>query len=150
MVASYSNRMNWNDDDKNRHPGLSVPVSKRMFFAKWWYFLLTRKSDLSMPKLIEGSFYSLSFNTIFTQIFHHENTLFFLFLLKKYRLWVLVRTASAKKYQSFLSDNFLFLEVKFSIYLNRHVFVKEHIYSLPFHSKTSTIRTSIFYNMMEC
>ena len=27
------------------------------------------------------------------------------------------------KYQSFLSENFQFLEVKFSIYLNRHVFV---------------------------
>ena len=28
-----------------------------------------------------------------------------------------------EKYQSFLSENFRFLEVKFSIYLNRHVFV---------------------------
>ena len=28
-----------------------------------------------------------------------------------------------KKYQSFLSKNFQFLEVKYSIYLNRHVFV---------------------------
>ena len=28
-----------------------------------------------------------------------------------------------EKYQSFLSENFQFLEVKFSIYLNRHVFV---------------------------
>ena len=28
-----------------------------------------------------------------------------------------------KKYQRFLSENFPFLEVKFSIYLNRHVFV---------------------------
>ena len=27
------------------------------------------------------------------------------------------------KYQSFLSENFQFLEVKFSIYLNRRVFV---------------------------
>ena len=26
-------------------------------------------------------------------------------------------------YQSFLSENFLFLEMTFSIYLNRHVFV---------------------------
>ena len=30
-----------------------------------------------------------------------------------------------KKYQSFLSKNFQSLEVKFSIYLNRHVFVME-------------------------
>ena len=28
-----------------------------------------------------------------------------------------------KKYQSFLSENFQFLEMKFSIYLNRRVFV---------------------------
>ena len=28
-----------------------------------------------------------------------------------------------ENYQSFLSENFQFLEVKFSIYLNRHVFV---------------------------
>ena len=28
-----------------------------------------------------------------------------------------------EKYQSFLSENFQFLEVKFSVYLNRHVFV---------------------------
>ena len=28
-----------------------------------------------------------------------------------------------EKYQNFLSENFQFLEVKLSIYLNRHVFV---------------------------
>ena len=28
-----------------------------------------------------------------------------------------------EKYQSFLSENFLFLEAKFSIYLNMHVFI---------------------------
>ena len=28
-----------------------------------------------------------------------------------------------EKYQSFLSENFQFLEVKFSVYLNRRVFV---------------------------
>ena len=28
-----------------------------------------------------------------------------------------------KKYQNFLSENFHFLVVKFSVYLNRHVFV---------------------------
>ena len=33
-----------------------------------------------------------------------------------------------KKYQSFLSEIFQFLEVKFSLYLNRHVFVMvEHL-----------------------
>ena len=30
-----------------------------------------------------------------------------------------------EKYQSFLSENFQFLEVKFSIYLNRCVFIME-------------------------
>ena len=29
----------------------------------------------------------------------------------------------SERYQSFLSENFQFLEVKFSIYLNRHVFI---------------------------
>ena len=41
-------------------------------------------------------------------------------------MWALVRTASPQKYekyQSFLSENFQFLEGKFSIYLNRRVFV---------------------------
>ena len=58
----------------------------------------------------------------------------FLISAQKHRLWVLVRTASASihnlcfeqkygKYQSFLPENFRFLEVKFSIYLNRRVFV---------------------------
>ena len=58
---------------------------------------------------------------------------------QKQRLWVLVRTACEavltsthnlyfeqkyEKYQSFfLSENFPFLEVKFSIYLNRRVFI---------------------------
>ena len=57
----------------------------------------------------------------------------FLFLLKN-RLWVLdeaVLTSTHNlcfeqkygKYQNFLSENFPFLVVKFSIYLNRRVFV---------------------------
>ena len=35
-----------------------------------------------------------------------------------------------KKYQSFLSKNFQFLEVTFSIYLNRHVFVMDMLCSV--------------------
>ena len=53
---------------------------------------------------------------------------------QKHRLWVLVRTVSAstnnlcfeqkyEKYQFFFSENSQFLEVKFSIYLNRRVFI---------------------------
>ena len=33
-----------------------------------------------------------------------------------------------KKYQNFLYENFHFLEVKFSIYLNRHVFVMTRLF----------------------
>ena len=63
----------------------------------------------------------------------------FLISAPTHRLWVLVRTASPRrfkrvptiyvfeqkyeKYQNFLSENFQFLEVKLSIYLNRRVFV---------------------------
>ena len=71
---------------------------------------------------------------------------YFSYFCSKHRLWVLVRTASTRrrldeavltgthnlcfeqkheKYQGFLSENFHFLVVKFSVYLNRHVFVME-------------------------
>ena len=49
---------------------------------------------------------------------------------------VLVRTVSPQsvsakyaKYPNFLSENFQFLVVKFSVYLNRHVFVMDSNYS---------------------
>ena len=42
----------------------------------------------------------------------------FLILLKN-RLWVLLKYM----YQNFLSENFPYLVVKFSLYLNRYVFV---------------------------
>ena len=41
-----------------------------------------------------------------------------------------------KKYQSFLSENFQFLEVKFSIYLNRRVFVMSLTGNFIGYSKT--------------
>ena len=62
----------------------------------------------------------------------------FLISAQKLRLWVLVRTASSRRYfeyhnlyfdqkyeniSEFLSENFQFLVVKFSVYLIRHVFV---------------------------
>ena len=58
----------------------------------------------------------------------------FLISAQKHRLWVLVRTASARthnlffeqkyeKYQRFLFKNFRFSELKFSLYLNNRVFV---------------------------
>ena len=55
----------------------------------------------------------------------------FLIFARKHRLWVLVRTASPQKsenYRSFLSENFQFLEVKFSLHLNRRVFVMYSYY----------------------
>ena len=66
-----------------------------------------------------------------------EVNIIFLISAQKYRLWVLVRTAEAvlmsthnlcfeqkyEKYQNFLSEIFHFLVVKFSLYLNRDVFV---------------------------
>ena len=42
-----------------------------------------------------------------------------------------------KKYQSSLSENFQFLEVTFSIYLTRYVFVMERTYTYTSSSKCS-------------
>ena len=68
----------------------------------------------------------------------------FLISAQKHRLWVLIRTASPRRLQRvptiyvlsrnkknirvFLSENFQFLDVKFSIYLNRRVFVMNSAY----------------------
>ena len=60
----------------------------------------------------------------------------FLIFAQKYRLWyslepprrvptIYFLSRNMKKYQSFLSENFQFLEVIFSIYLNRPVFVMQ-------------------------
>ena len=62
---------------------------------------------------------------------------FIFFLLKNHRLWVLIRTASPRPIIYVLSRNmknirifylkiFLFVVVKFSIFLNRRVFEKIH------------------------
>ena len=64
---------------------------------------------------------------------------YFSYLAKKHRLWALVKNnlgeavltgihnlcfeQKYEKYQFFLSENFPFLVVKFSIYLNRCIFV---------------------------
>ena len=69
----------------------------------------------------------------------------FLISAQKHRLWVLVRTASneyhkpcfqkkkkkKKKYQKFLYENFHFLVVKCSIYLNRRVLTMAYIHVVP-------------------
>ena len=74
-----------------------------------------------------------------------EYTLFFLFLLKNidcgYSLEPPRRGGSNEypqsmffsrneKYKNFLSENFHFLVIKFSVYLNRHVFVMLHLLTL--------------------
>ena len=62
----------------------------------------------------------------------------------KHRLLVLIRTASLcfeqkyEKYRSFLSENFQFLEVKFSIYLNRRVFVMTTLWAYSADDKWMT------------
>ena len=63
---------------------------------------------------------------------------YFSYFCSKRILWVLVRTASMsthnlcfeqkyEKYQIFFSENFHFLVVKFSVYLNRHVFIMDSL-----------------------
>ena len=58
----------------------------------------------------------------------------FSYFCSKHRLWVLIEAALTsthnlcfeqkyEKYQNFLSENFHFLVVKFSVYLNRRVFI---------------------------
>ena len=90
-------------------------------------------------------------------------TFFFLIFAWKDRLWVLLRTTllrqfqrvptiyvlsrNSKTYQNFLFENFQFLEVKFSVYLNRRVFIRYSLqvprgcasneyYNLCFHGET--------------
>ena len=70
-------------------------------------------------------------------------TLFFLFLLKKIdcgysSTYNLCFDQKYEKYQIFLSENFQFLEVKFSIYLNRRVFVMNE--------QNNPIRSNVFRN----
>ena len=69
----------------------------------------------------------------------------FLIPAQKQRLWVLVRTAVLtsthnlcfeQKYQSLLSEKFQFLVVKFSVYLNRRVFVMYCVIYEPQRQKT--------------
>ena len=50
--------------------------------------------------------------------------IFFIFLLKNVDCgYSLEPPKGMKKYQNFLSENFQFLVVNFSVYFNRHVFV---------------------------
>ena len=55
-------------------------------------------------------------------------TLFFLFLLKNIDCGNLCFEQKCEEYQIFLSEHFQFLVVKFSVYLNRHVFVMQTLF----------------------
>ena len=63
-----------------------------------------------------------------SKCFLHDNSsriaLYIIFHIstQKHRLWVFVLSRNVKNIK-FLSENFQFLEVKFSIYLNRRVFM---------------------------
>ena len=76
----------------------------------------------------------------------------FLISAQKHRLWLLVRTASPiyvlsrkmKNIRAFYLKRIRFCEVKFSVYLNRSVFVKGvFILSAKHHSKTHVIINTV-------
>ena len=58
---------------------------------------------------------------LYSKLRFTEVYIIFLISAQKYILWVLIRTISPRQF--FLSETFQFLEVKFSIYLKRFVFV---------------------------
>ena len=109
-------------------------VIKWIFYGKLHAWLLTQlcfplitKTRLYNFDPLKPQFYIVKLG--FTGVY-----IIFLILLKKHRLWILVRTVLTSthnlcfeqecgKYQNFLSENFPFWVVKFSIYLNRYVFV---------------------------
>ena len=101
--------------------------STRFRYCWKWYSCITKTCLYSFDPL-KPHFYTVKLG--FTGVYIN-----FLISAQKHRLWVLVRTASAqsmfwaeiwKNIRIFSSENFSFLVVKFSIYLNRRVFVMWH------------------------
>ena len=98
------------------------PQIKAFLHALYWYavFQVIKKTRLCNCDPLKPHLYKVKLG--FTGI-----CIIFLILLKKHRLWVLVRTASPRRDMKnigfFYRKIFLFLVVKFSIYLNRLVFV---------------------------
>ena len=115
-------------------------VAALLFVCRWSRIWASawkkKKKKKNITKTCLYNFYPLKphFNIVklgFTGVFY-------LISAPKHRLWVLVRTASPavltsthnlcfeqkyEKYQNFSSENFHFLVIKFSVYLNRHVLV---------------------------
>ena len=119
---------------KQCRPRWDAAFSPSTLFATYWVFFYITKTCLCNFDPLKPHFYIVKLG--FTGVY-----IIFLISTQKLRLWVLVRTASPrrfyrvptihvlsrymKKYQSFLPENFQFLEVKFSVYLNRRVFVMD-------------------------
>ena len=102
-----------------------------------------------MCSMTSGLFVCLSYNITKTYLYNFDPLkphfyivklgftgvyIIFLISARKHRLWVLVEAVLTstnnlcfeqkyEKYQNFSADNFHFLVVKFSVYLNRRVFV---------------------------
>ena len=101
---------------------------KNQFFVTYMYLIIMKTCLYNFDPL-KPLFYIVKLG--FTGVY-----IIFLISAQKHRVRVLVRTEAVltnthnlcfeqkyEKYQIFLSENFQFLEVKFSTYLNRHVFV---------------------------
>ena len=112
--------------------GLDETVQMGSTIQNWIWYMLKDLINITKTRLynfdpLKPHFYIVKLG--FTGLY-----IIFLIFAWKHRLWVLVRTASPsthnlyfeqkyEKYQSFLSEKFQFLEVKFSKYSNRPVFV---------------------------
>ena len=127
-----------NKTSSKRKPPIESRYSE-IWASAWQNLLYITKTCLCNFDPLKPHFYivKLGFKGVYI-VFHIS--------AQKHRLWVLVRTASSyEKFQDFLSENFHFLVLRFSVYLNRHVFVmKTRVTSLyiPQYGKGS--RLSLF------
>ena len=102
-------------------------ISENLLTFMKWAFSVNQKSQQNHHKNIPIYFDPLKPHFYIVKLGFTGVYIIFLISDQKHRLWVLVRTASFEqkyeKYQNLLSEFFHFLVLKFSIYLNRHVFV---------------------------
>ena len=97
-----------------------IGMHKRCLPSRNWWCILTKTYLYNIDPL-KPHFYIV-------KLWFRGYILFFVFLLKNIGCGYSLEPPrlASKKYEKisvFLSENFQFLEVKFSIYLNRHVFV---------------------------
>ena len=97
-----------------------VPMCSYVSYCKCAVLFRITKTHLYNFDPLKPHFYIVKLG--FTGVY-----IIFLIFAHKHRLWVLVRTAleskNMKNNRIFLSENFHFLAIKCSIYLNGHVFV---------------------------